>query len=520
MNKFIIPIIITLIIAAGIGTFFILQTPAFPEQPSSTDSPFGIMAAFEPATLTTINSADKVAWAGEKFRDLGAKWSRSVGERIIWGLIEPEFGKGYDWSNSDEALKKAYENGGENFNMVVVISPPRFKGDNPDILLDEENYYSKFVEELVERYDGDGINDYDSIIKVKYWQMENEPFPKQWENREGTIDGYVKFAELTHNAIKKSDPNAKIILGTFQLKTTEHVNKLKELISKMKNKKLFDYVDTHFWDLGNNYKIPITEAKNIFNSNGYSNVKYMSLEFGSWLARSTRGSAIKQPGGRNRIRDVVSGGTAASLNQSFSRRHGRRSRQPSRKSSQENRKVTENGAEKDQAAFLIKGYVYNLANGFFMINWNNLVEWNNFGGSSENIYNYMGLIADGQNGDGLEAGTPRLSYYTYKKMVEVLDGSDWNNIQTIQGKDGIYIYKFIKQGKPIYVAWNDTGQEKQVTISGITLSQVQITEAVPKYESGKEVSDYSAAFITETKTVEASKITLTLKDKPVFVEEK
>ena len=36
----------------------------------------------------------------------------------------------------------------------------------------------------------------------------------------------------------------------------------------------------------------------------------------------------------------------------------------------------------------------------------------------------------------------------------------------------------------------------------------------------KEVSDYNTAFNTETKSVFGGKITLTLKDKPVFVEEK
>lgn len=102
------------------------------------DSPFGRMAVFDPSTLTTISTTDKIAWAGEKFRDLGAEWSRNGGETIIWGLIEPEFGKGYDWNNSDQALKRAYENGGGNFNTVAVINPQRAKGGNSDIPLDKE----------------------------------------------------------------------------------------------------------------------------------------------------------------------------------------------------------------------------------------------------------------------------------------------------------------------------------------------------------------------------------------------
>ncbi|MFZ2969787.1 MAG: hypothetical protein WA063_01420 [Minisyncoccia bacterium] len=434
-----------------------------PPPPTSSFSPFGIMAAFDASTLTSISASDKIAWAGEKFRDIGAKWSK---EHVIWGLIEPEFGQGYDWSESDEAFKRVYQNGGENFNIVVVVIPQRVRGGSSDIPLDKENYFSNFVETLVERYDGDGIADYDPIIKVRYWQMANEPFPRHWEEAGGTIDGYVRFAELTYKAIKKSDSDAKIILGTFQLETTEQVNKFKEVIPKMKNKNLFDYVDTHYWNSRSNYKIPVGEARSVLDSNGYLNATMVALEFGTWAEMSGRGT------------------------------------------------------EKDQANYLIKGYAYNIAHGFALINWNNLVEWNNFGGKPKSIYNFMGLIADGLNGDPVPAGTKRISYYTYKKMVEILEGSDWGNIQTIQESNGIYIYKFTNQGKPIWVAWNDNSLEKQITISDIASSQVKITEAVPKYESGQEVTDYSTVFETETKTVQNNKISITLGDVPVFVEEK
>ena len=105
-------------------------------------------------------------------------------------------------------------------------------------------------------------------------------------------------------------------------------------------------------------------------------------------------------------------------------------------------------------------------------------------------------------------------------MTETLEESDWNNIQTIQESDGVYIYKFQKGSKKIWVAWNDNAKEKQITITGIGSQQVKITEAVPKYESGKDVTDYNTAFNTETKSVSNGKITITLGDKPVFIEEK
>ena len=60
---------------------------------------------------------------------------------------------------------------------------------------------------------------------------------------------------------------------------------------------------------------------------------------------------------------------------------------------------------------------------------------------------------------------------------------------------------------------------KQITISNINSSSVKITESVRNYSSGKNVRDYSTAFSTKTINVESGKVTITIKDAPVFVEE-
>ena len=49
---------------------------------------------------------------------------------------------------------------------------------------------------------------------------------------------------------------------------------------------------------------------------------------------------------------------------------------------------------------------------------------------------------------------------------------------------------------------------------------ITITEAVPKFESGKEVSNCNAVFNTETKSVIGGRISITLGERPVLVEEK
>jgi len=447
------------------------------------DSPFGIMAVFDSTTLTNINTSDTKHWAGDHFSNLGAKWSRGAGELITWVDMEPVLGQGYDWSRSDKALSDVFKNTEADFNYISWINPTRVpKGSRGSIDIDSSNEesFKNFVKAFVERYDGDGHYDYcdatnynsacNPVIKVKYWQAEGEPFPHVWEDYGGTIDGYVRFVELLSQSAKEADPDAKIVLGACTVKTQEQADIFESLISKMKNKNLFEYADTHYWE--DDYNIPVSYMKDILNSNGYPDVKIVSLEYGTYTGRSS--------------------------------------------------------SEKDQAFYLIKGYVSNLANGLSLINWNNLVEWDNYGGNPKSIYNYMGLIADGLNEDIVPAGTPRLSYHTYKLMVEKLEGSDWDNIQTIQESNNVYVYKFIKKdsGEPVWVVWwdyfDDTGSSKTISLDVGSISSVKITEAVPNAESGADLDEnnYPDFFNTETKTASGGKVEITLGESPVFVEGK
>ncbi|MEW6654827.1 MAG: hypothetical protein AB1394_15345, partial [Bacteroidota bacterium] len=83
--------------------------------------------------------------------------------------------------------------------------------------------------------------------------------------------------------------------------------------------------------------------------------------------------------------------------------------------------------QKTQAEEVVKRTVMGIATGAEKVFWHKLQ------GVSEEDTTFGVLTGD---------FTRKLSYYTYKKMVEILEGSDWNNIQTIQEKDGIYLYRF------------------------------------------------------------------------------
>ena len=113
MTKFIIPIIITVILIAGIGGFFIFQKPAFPEQfkegigtlPESVseavkqkqslksqeqinwDSPFGFFNPYE--ILISDPGASTHSDINNYLRDLGVKWIQPM-PRVVNGISDIE----------------------------------------------------------------------------------------------------------------------------------------------------------------------------------------------------------------------------------------------------------------------------------------------------------------------------------------------------------------------------------------------------------------------------------------------
>lgn len=89
----------------------------------------------------------------------------------------------------------------------------------------------------------------------------------------------------------------------------------------------------------------------------------------------------------------------------------------------------------------------------------------------------------------------KLSYYVYKKMAKMLEGSDRDAVQRVGEKEGIYIYKFKKDGGSIWVVWNDNPETEKVkiTLEG-GIGEVKVIEAIPHYKTEREVENYRTAF--------------------------
>ncbi|MFQ6087666.1 MAG: glycosyl hydrolase 53 family protein [Candidatus Methanofastidiosia archaeon] len=469
------------------------------EEPTSTtdyeDSPFGFLNSYIDNSITKPVYA---AYGGFSviqafYRDLNVHWDRGSGEKggAVWGVIEPNPPVNgfhtYEWSSLDDYVNTANKN---NINLLVTINPGCLWGGSRYGLPTDIFSYVAFVKVLVQRYPN-----------VKYWQIHNEVNGGVfWKDNP---KNYAKLVRATSNAIKKGCPECKIVLGS-SINIDERANPksivpyfesvLQEL--KKDDKKYFDVFDYHFFPPNgytpdSYYKMldeGIDSVRNLLDRYGYNNAEIWITET---MILTTDGM------NNNEIQRLP----------------------------EEYRVIT----EKQQALALFKTYVLALSKGVEKIFWNKLTEgsWFDF------MFNRCGLI---RHSDFSGSTDKKLSYYTYKLMTEKLEGSDWNNIKIVKEEQndtyGIHLYKFTNRttGSPIWVGWWDCFDEQkcskmkidiQVEIDlGRDIYQAKITEAVPKYESGRDVTDYDTAFESETRSVIDGKITITLKEIPLFVEAK
>ncbi len=158
-------------------------------------------------------------------RETGAAWDRPYFERFTWGWIEQKPGV-FRFEETDQQVRDAQE---FDFHILANIQPKAnwdlakchsgsfFPGTQPSPFdgaykpCDMERY-KNFVSKLVERYDGDGIDDMPGLTApIKHWEVMNEPeFDFYFL---GTPADYFEILRATAEAAKSADPEAMIVQG-------------------------------------------------------------------------------------------------------------------------------------------------------------------------------------------------------------------------------------------------------------------------------------------------------------------
>jgi len=417
----------TISVKNGKATIELGESPVFIEldfsYPKATiadykDSPFGIHG------LNDYSS---------NVNDIGARFTRYAGPQgLVWDLIEKSKGS-FDWV-SDERYLETYQN---NLKLFVTIKSANSwanpsdcdkYGSRKEKCLygppQDLDLYSNFIKKAVERYDADGIDDAPGSPRIDYYQVENEVDGGFWG---GTKEDYTLLLKTTYKAIKEADPTAKVAIAGMAGRMDYYKELLAEIekIKDSPNDRYFDVFDYHIVTIYPNYKgnvftaegspseVKVTSVQEMLNEYGYGDVDVFITEMSAYDG---------DPEGNF---------------------FGRQS-------------------ETQQAIELLKLYVYPIANDVKKIGWVTLTEWHNYAGKENSYFDNVGLINNPQN-DG--QSHKKLAYYTYKLMTEKLEGSDWDNIETISdGTGNIYVYKFYRKdlGKPVYVAWKDySGEESK-----------------------------------------------------------
>lgn len=400
------------------------------EQPTLAyeNSKFGIFSAFNHEAFTPFqldagmepnNPNEFWDFIENHVKTLGAHWTRS-NLNLVWHGIEPELGQGYDWNPvnkngrslpTEDTLKRIYQS--KMHWLGVFMMPGNREGKvAPRIPVDHPTEFVAFVKAAVERFNGDGKDDLDASVKVKYWQIGNEMMFCDDE----FADNYVGALKLAYQAIKEVDPLAKVVLSADIGKAID--GQLPECTRKIfagfkGGPAPFDVIDIHHWGTASEWKLRFIEAyQSLLKSYNIEGIKFWSTENGTWEG---------QPGGK-------------SLQ-----------------------------SEEDQAKSLVKRFVYNLNHGVDKLFWNNLVEWHNFSGKSDSQFNSMGLISDSKS-PGEASGrfnTERMAYWSYKLLASLIDSHQATALGQIDEAllpKGVYGFSYLsqKEQKEFYILWSET----------------------------------------------------------------
>ena len=406
----------------GVITVTVWSSPVFIEPADATgkvnesamDSLFGVHPAHTYDIKMNRQKLVPPSQAGYDFtaaKEIGVRWNRPE-YYALWGLIQPgdeELEKGrYDWKQSDYVYNSApkeieiFANIGAARKRMKRGAPPNPRTHTFKSPYYEEKYQA-FVRALVERYDGDGIDDMPGLKKpVRFWQVDNEPdlATRDWE-------GYANLMKITYTAVKASCSDCQVAMGGLAMGKPGFEKFYAPVLERLGGRYV-DIFDFHFFGGAGKWQT-IQKLYHLvrtgLDQRGYTDTDIWLTETGTWTEKPKGGL----PGGEQ--------------GPSFPEQ-----------------------SERDQAEELVKRYVYAASLGVKKVFWAfGMIE--GFQGRG-GWFDHMGLIYSGSR-----RGVKKLAYHAYRKMTEKLAGADLNSVKTLDLGERVAAFRFTKKGSPLYVVW-------------------------------------------------------------------
>ena len=403
-----------------------------PPPPQSAEEPTVISGEFTP-TLPNHFGFMPAFLDFQSAGDAGGAYDRPHFELFQWGMIEKEPGF-FDFFETDNYVREAQSHG---MHILANIQPfahwdqakchqdlpvpdqpaePGFfttKGKPCEM-----EGYKNFVIRLVERYDGDGVDDMPGLtFPIKHWEVMNEP---EFNTGmlvffQGDAADYFEILKTTHEAVKYADPEAYVVQGG--------------MAGMMK-------IDINFWqgvfDLGG------ADYLDIMNMHSIGHGEHLNIP------------AFKQFLDSNGIQGKPIWVTEVQFQQSHE---------------------TQDYNNEDFAKILARSYIYALANGIDKLFYVNIKMPPIFGGGGPPFDERSALIRDN--------GEKSALFDAHATIAGILgDLSEDDTVEIISERVGDWHieegqYKFTINGRTIYALWGSgtlpdeiTGEVRVIDITG------------------------------------------------------
>ena len=477
----------------------------------TTRSAFGIFASFtrefgayEQAAGLTHDAY--LAWAGQQHAELGAHWTRS-NLQLLWDLVEPTPGGAYDWSNvmgTEQCFSAA---AAADVHYLAVFHEGGILDPELRNQLEDAEGYQRFVRDVVERYDGDGVDDAPGGVRITHWQVGNET-PQIAALPQGAED-YVAWFTLTAEAVRQADPTARMVLiGSTDASVVDalHASVIPALAGAGVR---FDAVDIHHWGRAEEVEIRAAgEYHSLLDAHGLGDVELWSMENGTHVGAVTIADVQCSPACSSAQVCVQIGPTAQCVPKCGSDVQC----PPAVPVCDTDSGICNQAAQspEQQARSLVRRYVVNRDAGVSLILWNNLVAWHEFGGHFGGVYDRMGLVSGGFLEFETEAdrGKPRPAWFAYRLLASKTDETRAERLGPADLPGGYAsAYRSRETGVVGWVVWSNGG----------TISFERETSAPSVLVTGF-VTDESGIPLREEMVPGAGVFVVTVDENPVWLE--
>lgn len=258
-----------------------------PEEPKKLAIPFSI----EKNQFGFVPGAPEEA---ETVALTGAGWERPHPGPFVWGWIEEEKGN-FNFESTDFWIKEAQKN---NIAILATIWPyadwdQNICHDKECAVSEEDQFYPRvkmgskegipklrcapckiddykvFLSRLVERYDGDGIDDMPGLeMPVKYHEILNEPEMKEpfLTFYKGSQEEYAEILKESYGTIKSACPDCIVIHAGAAGATKASIDYWRKIF-ELSEDNYFDIANIHFVKFGDLTTLNAKDFKKLLQEN-------------------------------------------------------------------------------------------------------------------------------------------------------------------------------------------------------------------------------------------------------------